>query len=315
MDWIHSSKLRRWLLIAFFTVTVLITVRLYFRLTDDFRIANITFPFSNRSEWDVPPSNFPEQDQRDQILNQTFSYLGKGAQSYAFVSEDGNYVLKFFKFKHLKPSLLARMLPDIPPFDVYLKKVRVRKQKKFNSIFEGYRLAFEHNREESGLIVVQLNPNGKEKLVTVRDKIGLEREIDLGTVPYIIQKKGETLRTILGRLLDHKEMDAAKERINQIFALFLNEYQKGIYDRDHGVLHNTGFIGNQPFHLDVGKLSKDDKMKEMENYKKDLKKVTARMIPWIKEQYPDLAPEIVAFIELRLSQIFHHPVTLENVFE
>lgn len=310
---LHSG-IRRWLFIAFLIFTILISLRLYFRLTDDFRIANITFPFSHRTEWEISRSD-SDQRHQDAILNQTFSYLGKGAQSYAFGSEDGAYVLKFFKFKHLKPSLLARLLPDIPPFDAYLRKVEARKQKKFNSIFEGYLLAFDDNREESGLIFVQLNPSGKKKTVIVRDKIGLEREIDLGQVPYIIQKKGETLRSVLSRALDHHDVEQAKERIQQIFHLFLREYQKGIYDRDHGVLHNTGFIGDQPFHLDVGKLSQNEKMKEPEHYEKDLKKVASRMIPWMKEQYPAVAQEIITFIEAQLSLIFHHPVSLEKPFE
>jgi len=54
-----------------------------------------------------------EHQELAQILNQKFSYIGKGAQCYAFVSDDQLYVLKFFKFKHLKPNLLVDLIPSI----------------------------------------------------------------------------------------------------------------------------------------------------------------------------------------------------------
>ena len=41
---------------------------------------------------------------------QTWTYLGRGNQIFAFESADHQYVLKFFRFVHLKPSLVARVL-------------------------------------------------------------------------------------------------------------------------------------------------------------------------------------------------------------
>src|ERR1700724_132490 len=78
--------------------------RLYYRLTDDFRLSNMTYSLPFKAPWESP-SLTPEQHRElAQILNQKFFYIGKGAQCYAFASDDQQYVLKFFKFKHLKPS-------------------------------------------------------------------------------------------------------------------------------------------------------------------------------------------------------------------
>ena len=44
------------------------------------------------AKWEV------EQIPIDSILSQRFYFLGKGLQSFAFISEDGCYVLKVFRF-------------------------------------------------------------------------------------------------------------------------------------------------------------------------------------------------------------------------
>ena len=74
-------------------------IRLYYNLTDDFRISNISYQMPSRSEYNFELS--PAQKQIvDNALAQKYHYIGKGAQVYAFASEEGNTVIKFFKFKH-----------------------------------------------------------------------------------------------------------------------------------------------------------------------------------------------------------------------
>lgn len=304
MNFANILKKWRWLTLFFLVLLSIGAIRTYFRLTDDFRLANITYDIPYHPEWNIELLDLSEKQKLDSILSQTFSYLGKGAQSYVFSSDDQQYVIKFLKFKHLKPSLLASALPNVWPFKSYLEAVSKRKQKKFDSIFNGYRLAYRLHRGESGLMFIQLNPSGKNRVIVLKDKIGLKRSLDLGTVPYIIQKKGQTLRQVLTELLDEKNTEAAKERISQIFALYMGEYRKGIYDRDHGVLHNVGFADKKALHLDVGKLSYNEETKNPEFYRKDIRKVADRMIPWIAETYPSMSKELILHIE-NCVQNFH----------
>src|ERR1700722_581245 len=90
-----------WLILA--GLLIFFPIRAYYRWTDDFRIANITHDIPYHPEWDTSLSH-EELAQLKSILDQPFTYIGKGAQAYAFASEDGKYVLKFFKFKHLRPN-------------------------------------------------------------------------------------------------------------------------------------------------------------------------------------------------------------------
>lgn len=271
--------------------------RVYYRLTDDFRYGNINYELPFESPWQLPELNSQEREQLAAILDQKFSYLGKGAQCYAFASEDGQYVLKFFKFKHLKPHFLVDMLPSIPPLNNFKETTAKRKERKLLSVFDGYDLAYRENREGSQILYLHLIPSDNlHKKVTVVDKIGLKMAINLDDVVFLVQRKGETMRTRLQRLLGQNDIQQAKRSIAAILEMYIGEYNKGIYDRDHGVMHNSGFVGDIPFHLDVGKLSKEERMKLVEVHRKDLEHVIWKMDVWVKANYPEHAKTISSFL-------------------
>lgn len=305
---------RRWLWrTALLFLAAFILMRLYFRATDDFRISNISYEMPYHAEWEIPMLTSTQQQELEAILNQKFRYLGKGAQSYVFASDDGKYVIKFFKFKHLRPSWFVDMLPDVSLFSQFKQKVSARKARKLFGVFNGYKLAYDKEKADSGLIFIQLNPSHKEKVITVVDKIGFDRHVDLGAVPYIVQEKGKTLRLVFGDLIEKGDMETLKKRIVQIFNLYLAEYRQGINDHDHGVMHNAGFVGDRPIHLDVGKIHAEESMKQPATYQEDLLLVAAKMDQWLQENYPDQADEIKTFILQWLSHNFGRDVRLPSV--
>ena len=254
--------------------------------------------------WDVPSLNETERELFNDILDQEFSYIGKGAQSYAFKSADGQYVLKFFKFKHLKPSIFIDLIPPIGSLKEYKEKKIERKHRLLNSVFDGYRLAYDVHAKETGLIFIHLNKSQNlNKIVTVRDKIGLKRTINLDEVPFILQEKVETTRTVMTELMNRNDIAGTEKKIKSILDLYMLEYSKGIYDRDHGVMHNTGFIGDQAVHLDVGKLTKDDRMKDPANYMPDLIWVVRKFDVWFKTHYPQNYAAIKNYMDHQVAEI------------
>lgn len=293
----------KWIFFLIGALLVFGAARLYYRLTDDFRLSNITYDLPHETRWEVPALSEEENHRIAAILNQKFYYLGKGAQSYAFVSEDQLYVLKFFKFKHLKPSLFVDLLPPISPFRTYKQNSKERKERKLIGVFDGYALAYREHRQPSALLYLHLLPTStlKQK-VTLVDKIGIERQIHLDEMVFLIQKKGETLRNRLRHLLNENNLDEAKVTIGRVLEMYLSEYNKGLYDRDHGVMQNTGFVGDQPFHLDVGKFSKDDRMQNLAFYKKDLLHVAWKIDHWIKESYPQHYSALSPFLAEQYQQ-------------
>ncbi|MBA3722329.1 MAG: hypothetical protein H0W88_08000 [Parachlamydiaceae bacterium] len=271
--------------------------RAYYHFTDDFRLGNITSNMVIDLAWENPPLTDKDKVYLSKILNQKFRYIGKGAQCYAFASEDKLYVIKFFKFKHLKPSWFLDLLPSIPALNKYKQRVAERKRRKFENLFIGYELAYREDKNESALLYLHLKPSDNLHLnVDVIDKIGIERSIDLDKVVFLIQRKGETLRTRMKKELGQGHLDKAQESLSQIIEMYTREYKKGIFDRDHGVMHNTGFVDNRPFHLDVGKLTKDDNMKNIATSKNDLALVVWKIALWIKSYYPEYYQQISTFL-------------------
>ncbi len=262
-------------------------IRLYYNLTDDFRLSNITATMPYNSAWDFPLDENAKKELHA-AASQKYYYIGKGAQVYAFGSEDGKYVLKFFKFKHLGPSPFISMLPSIGPLKRFKENNIARKERKKLGVFEGHAIAYQYDKEHSGLILLHLNLSNDLHLQTkLIDKIGRSHTVDLDQTIFVLQKRGETLRAVLGKHLKNNEISQASDKALQILHMYLDEYKNNVYDRDHGVSHNTGFIGDQPFHLDVGKFSYDEKMSNPDLFMSDLKHVAYKIKQWVQINYPE----------------------------
>lgn len=262
-----------------------------------FSLANISFESTSYN----PPFNVDNQDKSSviNILNQKFYYLGQGNQTYAFLGTDGTTVLKFFKFGHLKPSL-------------FFKTSNLSQEKRFFKIFAGTVIAFEHNRDNTGLLYVHLNKSNNLHLtVDVVDRLGVIHKINLDDVVFVVQKKITPTRQELKRLFDNGDITTVKKRLSSLIALYLSEYSRSIYDRDHNLMDNTGFDGNKALRLDVGKLRKDPMALTLKFQKDDLAKIASqRLLKWTSSYYPAHREEMKVFLEQELSTIFQEPFKL-----
>ena len=86
----------------------------------------------------------------------------------------------------------------------------------------------------------------------------------------------------------------AEKRFKQLIDMYIKEYKKGIIDRDHNIMYNTGFIADTPMRLDAGRLGFNERIKIQENYSKDLKKIVhERISGWLNRHYPKYQKVIV----------------------
>lgn len=280
-------------------------VRIYYALTDDFRLGNITYEIPYDKNWEIASLTPKEEHELDKALNQSYTYLGKGSQCYAFVSKDDQYVVKFFKFKHLRPSWFVNSLPSIGPIKKYQEKQAARKERKLYGVYNSYKLAYDVDRQESGVLFIQLNYSGNpQRQVVLFDKLGLKHVIDLDHIAFIVQKKGEVFRDVLGESLKKGDIGSAKMRIGQVFEMYSGEYRKGVFDHDHGVMRNIGFVGDQPIHLDVGKLMADESMKDLLQAKKDLNVVANAIKHWVRSRYPQFHSELSSYMDGKIDELF-----------
>lgn len=225
-------------------IALFFLARAYYAITDDFQYNSITEKVEYRREWSTPVS-LEDQKRLKSIVKQEFHYLGKGAQVYAFVSEDQRYVLKFFKFKHLKPSPIMTRLPEVGFLKTIKENYLIRKERKIRNLYLGYYNAFVFDRDYSGLVYLHLNPTDDLKtVITIVDKIGRVHKVDLDSTVFIIQRKGRTSHDVFKEAFENGDISLASTRASQILDMYVDEYKRGVWDRDHGISHNTGFIKN-----------------------------------------------------------------------
>lgn len=276
------------------------------RKTAGFSLFRIQSNFAYNPHWDTPELTQTEKTAMDAILEQKFHYLGKGGQCYAFESEDGKYVLKFFK-------LYLRRLPSwafaIPLSDSYQKMLE-RKQKvrasKLERDFNSYKLAFTELKEETGLIFIHLNKTQElKKAVTIIDKLHIEHVINLDKTLFVLQKKAELVYPHLNRLMREDNKEKAKEAVQSILTLIHDRAQKGIFDEDARIHCNFGFIDNEAVLIDVGRLKIDPQIKVPAVYQKDLLKITRRFKQWLEVHHPSLA----TYLDEKLDEIQKNPET------
>lgn len=266
---------------------LLASVWLYESETGDFRKSNIVYDLDYQPNVSESP---PFTPQIEQILNQKFNWLDHGHQVFVFESEDKNYVLKIFKFKKLRPTWFDSLLQHIPFMHSYAEYRHEKRLRRLDRLFKGYNVAFKYDKEHTGILYVHLLPSHHlHKKIIVQDRLGFSHKIHLDKIIFAIQERAKKTKDVLIDLLDKGEISKAKERIGHLLEMYKSEYAKGIIDLDHNIIYNTGFIGDRPMRLDVGRLTIDERMKEVEYSKSDIENITEkRLYPWIKKHYPEV---------------------------
>lgn len=255
-----------------------------------FRLDNITMELVlDNPEWKTAELADGEKEALLAILDQPFSYLGTGNQVYAFVSQDGLWVIKFFKFGHLKPNDWNAWLP----FGNHREAV---KQRKIDRLFRAHTTAYRRDRQHAGLLYVHTNNHDSFlPSIEARDRYGFIQKIPLNTTFFVLQRKGVPLRDLINNALNKGDVEHAKTLLHRVIAMYLEEYRLGIYDQDHNLWYNVGFVGDMPIRMDVGKVAYDPSYADPEVYVKDLNKVVRRRIDgWLLKYHPSYREEIVS---------------------
>lgn len=208
--------------------------------TDGFSLLRIQFHGDQKKERSSPID--------PQILQQTFHYLDCGNQCFAFLSEDGKTILKFFKYAN---PPIPHFLTTIPLLNK-LKSLRPHRYEKTlwkqKRDFQGYQLAFDHFQQESGLIATHFHPTEEPMTITLIDKLHIQHRLDLGSVPFILQKRANPIYKEL-RLWSPEEK---KQGIISLIQLLKKRIHFNLKDDDVHFYSNFGFIGNTAIQIDPG---------------------------------------------------------------
>lgn len=258
--------------------------------TDGFRVAKIIADFSFDSRWEISEQSLPEN-----VLNQPYYFLGSGVQSYAFLSEDGETVLKVFKQYHLPPSSRALKQIPMPKFlKSWQNSILANRQKRIESIFSSALIAYRDLSKQTGVFYLNLNPTEKRHpKVEIYDKIGIKHVIDLDQTPFLLQRKAHLL---FSYLKFHK--DEIINVIDSLFDCISNRTQRGIVNSDPIVHKNFGIIDGEVIEIDIGSFVSDPQMKKPLFSKRELFLETLELKEWISKN----SPEFSEYFEQKLLQ-------------
>lgn len=299
-----SKQIRFFLKLTAFGVLSYYTAIFCNQQTDRFSVARIHSDLSFNPEWETAPLSLQQKQELRHLLDQKFHYLGCGGQCFAFSSEDGNYVIKFFKHKIRKPfSLFLKMSLPEPLEQKRLKKLN-KALYKLNRDFTSYKIAYEDLREETALMYIHLNKGTElNQSVTIIDKIGIAHQIPLDDVEFVVQKRAKLVYPYIEELMAQGDSNAAKAAMHSILDIIVSRCKKGVFDEDARIHRNFGFIDSKPIFIDVGRFRRDPERKLPAVYKSDLEAITKRFRAWLEESYPTLASTLDEEFHAMQSQI------------
>lgn len=290
----------RFLILACLAIALYGVGRLYYRLTGGFTLNNITSDFSYQPQWEVRPLLPGEQQELRKALDQPYVYLGKGCQSYVFLSKDDRYVIKFFKYQRYRLLPWLAYFPPLPAVVKYREEKLEKKWKKLDGFVKSWKLAFENLKEETGLLYVHLNKKeeGGHPL-TIIDKMGHQHLVDIDQMEFCIQRKATLLCDTLLEFRNAGDLTGARSLIHQLLNLILSEYARGYADNDHALMQNTGVAQGRPVHIDVGQFVFNPAIKEPTLFHQELFTKTYKFKMWLREHYPELGE----YLETELQNI------------
>ena len=221
-------------------------------------------------------------------MPQPYYYLGSGSQTFVFASQDGNYVVKFFKERLFTPSYLLNALP-LPFFlHKFRDKRNWKRADKLSRDFASYKMAFEELKKETRLLLIHLNLTPLHETLHIRDKLGIEHRLELDKFSFILQKRAEPSYHYIQRLMHEGKTAEAKEAVKKLIFLVKQRCEKGFRDRDPDIRTNCGFVEGEAIKIDVGRLEKNEPFKNAQEIREEIKTTTHRFKLWIETFHPGL---------------------------
>jgi hypothetical protein len=219
-----------------------------------------------------------------EILSQPFYFFGRGGESYAFLSKDGRYILKFFKHHKMRPKHPLDLL--LPP--CFRQKWQNRRKERLERFFSSCKLAFEQISQETGLLYLHLTKSENlHQKMTFFDPIGIKHRVDLDKVEFALQKRATMALPTLFQLVEEGKVDLAKAHLTSLLEMIYTRSRAGIADHDARG-RNFGFVDGRAIEFDLGSFSQDERLKEEKNVKKTFLLETCKLRRWVHKHRPEL---------------------------
>jgi hypothetical protein len=239
-----------------------------------------------------------EKLQLDKILDQKFFYLSKGRQSFVFLSEDGEYVIKFFnKHHYLFPKWLKRL--HLPAFleEWKARKIHNRKKRK-HTTFYSYQLAFQKLKEQTGLVYIHFQKEPIfSKPLEIEDRTHKSFLVNLNALEFVIQKKVILLTEEIRNFQKEKNIFAVEKLLSQFLENIYQRCEKKIVDQDLDAPINYGTMEGNVMVFDAGRFSQHSEG----FFSQEMRKSVESFRVWLEKN----AKEHVRFFDEHVEEYVH----------
>lgn len=227
-------------------------------------------------------------------LDQPYHYLGRGAQAYAFVSEDGRYVIKFFRHRRMH-NLLCQAGFLLPSFlRERLEQTAEKRSLKLVKDYKSYELAFEKLRQETGLLYLHLaKTEDLKKRLVLYDKIKVLHELPLDQMEFVVQKRAYLLFPSLENWIKEGNLEEAKKVLTQVVSLLKTRAEKGIFDKDPELKTNFGVCEGKVLQIDIGRFTEN----ELPPDPLEIHRITDDLRKWLHKKDPVLESHLMSEID------------------
>ncbi|HAZ16263.1 MAG: hypothetical protein A2Y28_01810 [Chlamydiae bacterium GWC2_50_10] len=256
--------------------------------TQGFRVGKILSPPHRDVRWHFPAPSEEERIELKKTLSQPFTFLSKGNECYAFVSEDGQYVLKFFKHQLLRLSFLHQAILTLPQTPFIRGLYRAKEERLMRS-FISCKSACDHFRSETGIITHNLSKEWTiDSNVLLKDRLHIAHAVDLDQTTFILQKKATLAPQKFRELMEEGKRGEALLCMESTLSLIGKRLRSGFYDRDFRPEENIGFIGTQAIEIDTGSFIPDPSLNNHRAIKRAFLYDACEFQTWVAREHPSL---------------------------
>lgn len=240
--------------------------------------------FSWNPEWETPPLSEEEKEKVLNILQTPFVYLGCGNQSYVF--ENGEYVIKLFRFRLTRFSCLQKVKDGVDR--LLHKKAKDSFPVKINKTFTAARMAFVEAQEYTQVVFCHLNLT-EGKWPISRFIVGSRSVfLPMDRYRFVIQKKVIPFKEAM--ISCRKDPEKMFSQIDSLIHLLLARSALGIRNSDPTLAPNFGFYQGRAIEMDFGNYRKIPL--HSEKREEEMLQFMNRLKDWLSKN----APEYVAYL-------------------
>jgi len=225
-------------------------------------------------------------------LKQTYSYLSRGHQCYAFVSEDGNYVIKIPRTDRYHTAFWLNLFPE-------MKKERQENLSRRESfLLESFRVSYEELRDQTALLALHLGTSeDRGEKIRIVDRIGRKYVMPLNKTAFILQRKKPILMAEFQRALTEGRRDQARQMLQSFLHVVADRARLGILNKDPSFLRNFGFDGKIAFQIDIGSFYRVKGIFGREAYDKSIRETVGPVREWLATVDREMAESFDQMLE------------------